>query len=140
MPHISKRKLSDGDLIRLNKELVRSFERSFKNLKTKSVFDQFFTGTEKIMFMKRLAVIAMLENKVSSYMISEALGMSPSTTNRMALKYELGKYDQVIKEALGKKDIGTIIELILSGGGIMPPIVGGNRWRNSNNKSYKDNL
>jgi len=140
MPHISKRKLSDADLARLHKELVKSFERSFKNLKTKSVFDEFFTDTEKIMFAKRLAVIAMLKEEVSTYMIAESLGMSPSTTARMSLNFELGKYDHVIKEALGKKDIWEIINRILFVGGIMPPIAGRKRWRSLDKALYKKKL
>jgi len=140
MPHISKRKISKVHLRHLQNELVRSFERSFKDLHTQAVFNEFFTYTEKIMFAKRLAVIAMLSKGISSYMIAETLAMSPATTNRMSVKFEMGKYDHIIKKALGKKDIWNIIEFMLSAGGIMPPIVGGKRWRNWDRATYKENL
>jgi len=140
MPHISKRKIPKEHLKHLQNELVRSFERSFKDLHTRAVFGEFFTYTEKIMFAKRLAVIAMLSKGISSFMISEVLAMSPATTARMSAKFEMGKYDSIIKKALGKKDIWDIIELMLSAGGIMPPIVGGKRWRSWDKAIYKENL
>ena|SRR3989344_5932213 len=140
MPHISKRNLDKEYLDKLNKELVRSFERSFKELKTRSMFYEFFTYTEKIMFAKRLTVIAMLSQDVSTYAIAEALGMSPSTISRMSVKYENGKYTSIIKHALGKKDIWEIIENILTIGGIMPPRVGYHRWKLGRRWDYEEDL
>ncbi len=92
------------------------------------------------MFAKRLAVIAMLQKGISSYMIAEALFMSPSTTERMLLAYEQDKYQNIIKEALGKKDIWNIIESILNMGGILPPRYGEGRWRTIDKHIYKKNL
>ncbi len=140
MPHISKRKLGARHLASLYEELVRSFERSFSETATKSVFQEFFTHTERIMFAKRLAVIAMLSRDISTYAIAEALGMSPSTINRMSVRYENDKYNQIIKKALGKKDIWEIIDSLLTVGGLMPPRTGRTRWRNFNQAVYKDKL
>src|SRR3989344_399934 len=99
MPHISRRKLSKEHFNKLLVELLKSLERSFKKGETKPVFYEFFTYTERAMFAKRLAVIAMLDRGVSSYAISEVLRMSPSTVDRMALKHERGKYTAIIKHA-----------------------------------------
>lgn len=140
MPHISKRKLNKAHFNQLISELVRSLERSFKNGQTKTVFYEFFTYTERAMFAKRLAVMAMLSRGVSNYAIAEVLCMSPSTVERMSLKHERGKYDAIIKHALGKKDIWEIIELILSGGGLMPPRAGGKRWKRFDKSLYDEKL
>lgn len=140
MPHISKRKLSKVHFNRLVLELIRSLERSFKQDKTKSVFFEFFTYTERAMLAKRLGVIAMLSRGVSTSAIAEVLRMSPSTVDRMSLKRERGKYDGIIKYALGKKDIWDIINNILTAGGLMPPRAGGQRWRRFNKSVYDDNL
>lgn len=140
MPHISKNKLSRIEVKKLENELVRSFERAAANIKTKGVFHEFFTFTEKVMFAKRLAVIGMLQKGVSRYMIGQALYMSPSTIERMSLKHEKGKYDQVIRQALGKKDIWEILENILYFKGIMPPISGKGRWRTVDQLVYKHKL
>src|SRR3989344_6918774 len=113
MPHISKRKLSKTHFNKLVLELIKSMERSFKKGETKPVFYEFFTYTERAMLAKRLAVIAMLSRKVSTYAIAEVLLMSPSTVDRMSLKCERGKYDGIIKHALGQKDIWEIIDSIL---------------------------
>lgn len=140
MPHVSKVKIEQKYLDNLYTELLRSFERSFKQGKTKSVFYEFFTPTEKIMFAKRLAVIALLSRKVSQTKISRTLGMSSVTIDLMLLKYEGGKYNHVIKEALGKKDIWEILEDIFTVGGIMPPKVGKGRWKNFNKSLYDADL
>lgn len=140
MPHISKRNLRLRQIEGLQLELLHSLERSFDNGKGRQVFNEFFSRTERIMFAKRLAVIAMLSKGVSAHMISEALGMSPSTTERMSLQYEKGRYLYIIKEALGKKDVWEIIQDILTLGGIMPPRVGGKRWRSFDKAVRKEKL
>lgn len=114
---------------RLEKELLYFLERAALSPKRDLIFDGFFTKTEKIMFAKRLAVIYMLHRKVSPYMIAESLFMSPSTIERMSLKYEKGRYEPIIKKALGKKNIWDILESILYARGIMPPKFGGKRWQ-----------
>ncbi len=121
-------------------ELIRSLERSFKKGKTKSVFYEFFTYTERAMLAKRLAVVAMLSQKISTYAIAEVLCMSPSTIDRMSLKYERGQYDGIIKYALGQKDVWEIIDDILTVGGLMPPRAGGKRWRKFNKVMYDEEL
>jgi len=140
MPHISKRKLGKKHFNKLVLELIRSLERSFKKGKTKSVFYEFFTYTERAMLAKRLAVIAMLSRKVSTYAIAEVLLMSPSTVDRMSFKYERGKYDGIIKHALGQKDIWVIVDSILTIGGLMPPRAGGKRWRKFDKSLYNQKL
>jgi len=140
MPHISKRNLCLRHLENLQLELLHSFERSFDNNKGRQVFNEFFSRTERVMFAKRLAVIAMLSKGVSIHMIAEALSMSPSTAERMSVQYEKGKYIYIIKEALGKKDVWDIIQDILTVGGIMPPKVGGKRWRSLDKAVRKTKL
>ena len=139
MPHLSKKKLNKKYFNQLVSEFVRSLERSFKNDKTRTVFYEFFTYTERAMFAKRLAIIAMLSRDISTYVIAETLHMSPSTVDRMALKYEYGKYNGIIKHALGKKDIWEIIDHILMAG-FMPPKVGGGRWKKLNKSFYDQKL
>ena len=114
MTHVSKQKIEKKYLDDLYTELVRSFERSFKKSKTKLVFNEFFTPTEKVMFAKRFAVVALLSRDVPLSKIAKVLGMSPVTIDLMSLKYESRKYDQLIKEALGKKDIWDILENLVS--------------------------
>jgi len=140
MTHISKRKLGDKDFEKLYIELIHSFERSFKNNRTKNVFEEFLTPTEKVMLVKRFAVIAMLSKEISIHTIAESLNMSPATVDRMSLKYEMGKYTSIVKDALGKKDIWEIIDHILSGGGTIPSKVGKGRWKNFDRSVREEKL
>lgn len=140
MPHVSKKKLPPEEIRKLKTELIRSLERSFTNMKSGAVFSEFFTRTEKIMFAKRFAIIAMLKKGVSTYAIAETLLVSPSTAERMRNSYEKGKYTHVVMHALGKKDIWNILEAILEGRGIMPSKYGKGRWRSLDKHLYKKNL
>src|SRR3989344_987708 len=140
MPHISPRKLEDKHLEALYREFTRSLERCFDDEKGLYVLGQFFTRTEREMFAKRFAVIAMLEKKVPVSVIAKTLKMSPVTIDVMSVKHESGKYEWIIKAALGKKDIWEIIENISTVGGIMPPRVGKGRWKHLNKSIRKDNL
>ncbi len=137
MPHISKRKLEQRHLDHLYNELICTLERATNKMKTKQVLGQFLTHTEKIMLTKRLAAIAMLSKNVPVYDVANALSMSPSTIDRMSLKFENHKYDFVIKNGLGKKDIWSILEDILTLGGNLPFKTDKNRWR-ALNKSVRD--
>ena len=140
MPHVSKRKLSDKHKEDLYKEFLKSLERCFDAEKGLYVMGQFFTHTEREMFAKRFAVIAMLEKKVPRSVIAEVLKMSPITIDTMHAKHDAGRYEWVIKAALGKKDIWEIIDDILHVGGIMPPRVGKGRWKHLNKSFRKDKL
>ncbi len=140
MPHISNKILNPEQMKKLKKELVRAFERASADVKTSNVFYEFFTHTEKIMFAKRLAVITMLKKGVSHYMISVALGVSPSTVARLSLRYEKGRYEHILKHAVGKRDFLKVIESILTLEGIVPPIAGKGRWRMLDREIHRKNL
>jgi Trp operon repressor len=140
MPHVSTRKLEDKQKEDLYREFLKSLERAFDTEKGLYVLGQFFTQTEREMFAKRFAVIAMLEKKVSMVQIARALKMSEVTIATMSLKHEAGKYDWVIKSALGKKDIWEIIESILTIDGYLPQKTGKGRYKGFDKMIRKDRL
>ncbi len=87
------------------------------------------TPTEQIMLAKRIGVIALLHNGVSTYQIVEKLHMSSATIIKMHKEFKKGRYEPVTK-LLGKnkKDwvrIMDILEVVLRGG--MPRRVG-HKW------------
>lgn len=133
MPHVSNNKLEDKHIESLYKELVFSLEKCFKDRKSLAVLNQFFTRTEREMFAKRFAVIAMLSRGISRATISRVLKMSPVTADTMHAKYEAGRYDWIVKAALKKKTIGDILDDITenlnTAGGILPPYIGRGRKR-----------
>ena len=135
MPHISKRKLEDKYVKDLFLEIVSVFEKAGKRGELKEVLNQLLTSTEKIMLAKRLAVISMLSQNIPVHDIALSLAMSPSTTDIMSLRFEVGSYDHVIKSGLKKTDIVDIINMIQTVGGLMPLRSGKGRW-----KSLDDSL
>ncbi len=124
MPHISKRELTKENLENLYTELLKVLEKSKRN---KKVSNEFFTKTERIMFAKRLAVIMMLSRGISVYSIADSLAMSPSTVSLMALKFEEGKYKNIIMQTKKSLNLLEIIEFISTAGGIMPAVAGKRR-------------
>jgi len=140
MPHVSNNKLKDEDKKALYREFLKSIERAFDTEKGGAIFQEFLTYTEREMFAKRFAVIAMLEKKVPVSAIAAALKMSRVTIDTMSLKHEAGKYQWVIKSALGKKDIWEIINSILTLNGSLPSKVGKGRWKNFHKDLQKQNL
>ena len=66
--------------------------------------------------------------------------MSDVTITTMSLKYEMGKYEWVVKSALGKKDIWEIIESILTLDGNLPQKVGKGRYKGLSKMVRKDHL
>ena len=135
---MSQRKLEDKHKEDLYYEFLKSLERAFDAEKGLFIFGQFFTQTEREMFAKRFAVIVMLEKKVPVSQIARALKMSEVTIATMSLKHEMGKYEWVVKSALGKKDIWEIIESILTLDGNLPQKVGKGRYKSANKTARKN--
>lgn len=109
-------------------EIVFVFERAGRRGELKQVLNQLLTSTEKVMLAKRLAVIAMLARDIPIHDIAKSLSMSPSTVDIMSLKFETESYSHVVKSGLKKTDIGDIIRMIQTVGGIMPSM-GKGRWK-----------
>jgi Trp operon repressor len=128
MPHVSKRKLKEDQFKKIYEKLGTVFDSAGKNNKSKLILQEFLTPTEKIMLAKRLAIIFMLNEKVSIYHIAETLFVSPSTVERMSLKYQCGEYVNLADiTKKNRADIWDILKtLILIG---LTPRVGKNRWK-----------
>ena len=82
------------------------------------------------MLTKRLIIILLLSKEIPQHRIVATLKVSPSTVAKMSLKLEIGKYNSITKILHSKKGgLIELIEFILSGGGIMPPIASRGRWK-----------
>lgn len=138
MTHISKKKLSEKDFEKIYTQLVSIFDTAGNARKSNVLLKEFITEAEKIMFAKRFAILCMLEEGVSKHFISEVLKVSPSTVDRISLRYESGKFIY-IKNILhkNKKTIWDTLESIITGG--LPPRVGKGRWQWLNEIERKQN-
>lgn len=128
MPHISSRKLKKEQFEKIYEKLALIFNNAGKSKKSRLILDEFLTTTEKIMLAKRLAIIFMLNEKVSIHYISEALKVSPSTVDRISLKHQFGEYRHISE--LTKKnrpEIWDILKILILIG--LTPKYGKNRWK-----------
>lgn len=113
MPHISRKKLKKEELDKIFTKLALIFDTVGKNKKSKLILEEFLTQTEKIMLAKRLAIIFMLNEGISTHYISDTLFVSPSTVERISLKHGFGDYSylsKITKNKNNKRDIWEIIK------------------------------
>ncbi|MEK9171778.1 MAG: hypothetical protein AAB782_00885, partial [Patescibacteria group bacterium] len=140
MPHISKRRLEKQHIQDLFLEIVFVFERASRRGELRHVLGQLLTSTEKIMLAKRLAVVAMLSQGIPIHNIAEGLSMSPSTIDIMSLKFETENYSHIVKSGLKRTDVGDVIRMIQTVGGIMPPRSGQGRWKYLDDSFRRDRI
>lgn len=136
---MSKRKLEEQHLRDLFLETVSVFERAGKRGELKQVLGQLLTPTEKVMLVKRLAVIAMLSQNIPIHDIADDLSMSPSTVDIMSLKFETENYSYIVERGLKETDIKDIVRMIQTVGGVMPPR-GKGRWKYLDDSLRKDRI
>lgn len=129
MTHVSKHTLSDHHLNQLFTQLGDALAKLDRQ-SSRHFLDELLGPEEKVMLAKRLAAIAMCIEGNSPYRIGQLLLMSPSTTERIKLKYEIGAYDHIERLLTrNKKDYERFwqtLEVILRAG--MPPR-GRGRWK-----------
>lgn len=129
MPHISKQKIEAKEFDRLYKQLV-SIISPKKATEADRVLGDLLTETEQVMLTKRLAAILMLAEGLSLYKVSETLGLSTSTVDRMYRSYNDGAYSDLLsvlwKRKRDKEEFWELISL-LSRGGL--PSMGRDRWK-----------
>ncbi len=131
MTHVSKNQLEAKHLNSLFIQLSKVLAKLNENV-SEEFFNEFFGAEEKIMFAKRLAVIAMCIEGNTTYRIAQLLMMSPSTTERIKHKYLKGHYKHIELVITGKrrdyKELWEVLEIILSAG--LPPR-GKGRWKSA---------
>jgi len=129
MTNISKQSLP----IHLKKQLYAQFTKLFVSAnerKLAALFDVVFTESEKIMFIKRIAIILMLSRGVSIYAIAKSLKVTEVTVRTHRDKFLVGDY-QVITGIIKQKsfninDFIRLAEILLQAG---MPNYGRGRWK-----------
>ena len=124
MARISKQNLTPQQAQDLSDQLTEVIGRMNSKL-AQHFLSEFFGKEEKVMFAKRLAIIALIHQGRPIHRIATYLHVSESTVAKMHERYEKGEFSFTIKvltknKADYEKFLG-ILETILSVGGIMPP-------------------
>jgi uncharacterized protein YerC len=128
MPHISKRKVNQKVFNEIYNSFAKAIAKNRHNYSAELFTSSFFTKTERIMFAKRLAIIALLHKGYPFYEVVDILKVSPSTVARFERNLMTGKYKALLK-ILGIKTKNeafhdTIGKILRMG---MPPIIGKGR-------------
>ena len=135
MTHVSSKKLDYSLMEKLFNKLFVIFENARNKNSVSLVVNELFTGTEKVMFAKRLAIILMLDSKIPQHRIVNLLKVSPTTVAKISLGIELGKYNTILRISKKDKiDLEKVVWNILTVGGMMPPKIGKKYWT----KYYKN--
>jgi len=129
MPHVSKKKLKTSVL----RSIHRRFSKTVLQLKDtqhgRAFLDNLLTDTEKLMLAKRLAIIFMLNEGISTYHIHQTLKVSVSTVVRISRVLDRGGYLAVVqlfkKKKIAQEFWHDVEKLIRFG---MPPYAGKGRW------------
>lgn len=75
------------------------------------LIDELLTESERIMVVKRFAAIFMYAEHYSPYRISQTLGISQSTAQRIRDQYDSGSFDRLL-QTLTRKEKSQFISLI----------------------------
>lgn len=129
MTRISKQKLDKKTHDRLFSEFTRLFA-SASERQHADLFVSLFSETEKIMFIKRLAIVFLLGEEYSTYAISNTLLVSDSTVRVIRTDYNNGRFDPIVtimkKRTFNKDEFWKTVEVLLRAG--LPPR-GRGRWK-----------
>lgn len=130
MTNISKQALQKDVQEKLFDQFTSLFMVTQKK-QMSALFNALFTESEKIMFIKRVAVVFMLSQDCSTYTIAKTLHVSDKTARDTRVKYENGTFDQ-IEKLLKRKNFDaqkfwTVVEVLLNGG--LPSRAGSERWK-----------
>lgn len=132
MARLNKHELSTKQLEHLFKQLsILLSSSSDKNVH--SLLQQLLGPEEQIMIAKRLAVVILLEQGYSYNQIADNLHISISTASNIDNRLQTGYIRKIVdtadKDKDGYKNLVSLIESILSAGGIMPSRAGLDRYR-----------
>jgi len=130
MTNVSKNKLDDATQQRLFAQFSALFAKSSQK-EVVNLFEALFTDSEKIMFMKRLAVILMVAQGHSTYAVAKSLHVSDKTARDVKARLISGVYDDIVTSTKHKnfdsKKFWASIEVLLRLG--MPSYSGKDRWK-----------
>ena len=126
MPHVSRHKTEQNIFDAISSEFIKIILRLKYQKRDEAFLEEFFTKTERTMFAKRLAIIALLVKGVPVTRIQTVLKVSPSTIARTQVKLETKRFrrvEELIKKSLGlESDSGLLF-------GIMPSMSDKGMWK-----------
>jgi hypothetical protein len=139
MPHVSKKKLSDKQQFTLDKNFSNWLDTLSKS-NTSIAVRSLLTDTERIMLAKRLSIIFLIGDGLSSYKISKMCSVTIQTVQRLQVDLESGRFDDLVKlwdKKKARDEMWKLIETFSRMG--LPSYVGKDRYKNLPKRLLKSN-
>jgi len=128
MTNVSKNLLDQKTQEKLFSQLSGLFATADKS-SARQFFSELLTPSERVMLMKRLAVIIMLDKECSVYRTATTLHMSKTTVAELQGKMQKGVFTSIIrvthKKDFDSKKFWATIEVLVRAG---MPSMGKDRW------------
>jgi Trp operon repressor len=128
MPHVSERKLKNKVFVRMSAEMIEIISAHSQKSKTKALFRELLSQTERVMLAKRLAIVLMLKKKYSFEVIEKTLKVSPVTITKYWKKLQQGELETIsrhVESAKAKKAFWDSVDKAIRLG---MPKYGKGRW------------
>ena len=129
MTNVSKRPLNPKAREQLLSQFINLFASASRR-QHEELFLALFSGAERTMFIKRLAIVFLLSEEYSTYAISKTLVVSDFTVRRIQAQCTAGRYDPIIGVMKGRKfdreKFWNTVDVLLRCG--LPPR-GRGRWK-----------
>ena len=96
MVRISKKQTSNKVLAIMGEQFAKHIARLSTVAEAESFFKELFTATERVLYMKRFAVLIMLERGYSFSVIKKVLQVSQTTISRIQRERKGGCFDHTV--------------------------------------------
>ena len=96
MTNISKSRTDSSEFKALHNELIKTIA-DLNRTSAHAFFDELFTASEQIMFIKRFSALIMFSKGYSPYKVWNVLHISPSTAQRLYSKFESGTQPHLLE-------------------------------------------
>jgi len=130
MVRVSKSKINKELYSKMFSQFVSSLMCLDSKKKSLDFIDEIFTESEKVMLVKRMAIIIMLKEGLSHYAIWNALNVSPATVTRISKMLREKQFDFIenlfVDKKARKKFLRDVLVFIYK---IAPPRPLGSAWK-----------
>lgn len=110
MTHITKKCVNAIDY-KFAQEKLTSLIGKFEAKAAQNFINELFTEAEKIMIIKRFGAIFMFQENYSPYRVSQTIGISNSTAQRLYSQYMNGNFDALLA-TIPKKQKNEFLQLV----------------------------
>ena len=110
MTNINREATTSKDY-RLAEEHLINLIATLNKKTSQYLISELLSEAEQIMIIKRFAAVFMFNKRYSTYRVCKTLSISPSSSHRLYLQYEEGRYDNLLA-CMKKKEASVFLQVI----------------------------